>query len=257
MAEVVEMAPARTTTRTRAAVRVRPVPPLDPPFEDESLPYAWWREPPGQLALDLGAAGRNAGPRPGAGRPRNTASGQRVGAAGHRGATAASAGTPPPAGAVSVRGAGAGVTTSLAPAPATAGGPAAAGGTPGTGGSPGAGTMGASQEARRAARHVLGSCLEILDGHRPIGHVRRLCAPTAVLTLTDCLTAATRRLAHPANPSGRRYAPLRIRAVRVCEPAPGVAEVAAVLGRGDRSWAMALRLERRAGRWLSATIDLL
>lgn len=37
----------------RVAVRVRPVPPLEPPFDDERSPGAWWRETAGQLALDL------------------------------------------------------------------------------------------------------------------------------------------------------------------------------------------------------------
>jgi hypothetical protein len=56
-------------------------------------------------------------------------------------------------------------------------------------------------------------------------------------------TAAERR----GVPSAGR---LRLRRLRVGEPSDGVVEAAAVVGRAERAWALALRLERRDNVWL-------
>lgn len=68
----------------------------------------------------------------------------------------------------------------------------------------------------------------------------------------------------PARPgvpprSQRRTELLRIRQLRVCEPVPGVVESAVVLGTSTRSWAMVFRLERQAdsGAWLSIDVQLI
>ena len=48
-----------------------------------------------------------------------------------------------------------------------------------------------------------------------------------------------------------------VRRVQIGEPKPGVAEVAVVLNRRDQVWAMALRLELRDGRWLCTYLHVL
>ncbi|MFD0824025.1 Rv3235 family protein, partial [Micromonospora zhanjiangensis] len=116
----------------------------------------------------------------------------------------------------------------------------------------------ASPGTRQAAHLVLGRCLEILNGYRPVGHLRALSIPAHAPGLVERIGAAVRRIGSPATPRpGRPTVPFRLRRVRVCEPRPGAAEIAAVLGRGDRAWAMTLRLERRRGNWLLTDADLL
>ncbi|RKR90351.1 hypothetical protein BDK92_4721 [Micromonospora pisi] len=50
---------------------------------------------------------------------------------------------------------------------------------------------------------------------------------------------------------------LRVRRLRVCEPRTGVAEAAAVLAAEGRCWAMAFRLERQRGNWLATVTRVL
>lgn len=116
--------------------------------------------------------------------------------------------------------------------------------------------MTAGGEARQAARRILACCVEIIDGHRPIGHVRRLSEATDHAVLVGQLTAAVRRLARPQS-AGQRAGGLRVRVLRVSEPRPGGAEVTAVLGRGDRSWALAMRIDLGPAGWRASRINLL
>jgi len=62
-------------------------------------------------------------------------------------------------------------------------------------------------------------------------------------------------------PSSSSFAPtpgerVALRQFRVCEPREGVAEVAAVVGSGGRVWAMALRLERHRDVWLCTHLEM-
>ncbi|MFV2085390.1 Rv3235 family protein [Micromonospora sp. LOL_021] len=210
----------------RPPVRLRPAPPLDPPFTDEPAQFDLRPGPhPGvQLALDL------AGATPGAvvaDRPA-TADGQPVnGSAGGR-----RKGLPPDA------------------------------------------LAGASPEARRAAHRFLAASLEIINGFRPAGHIRRLADPAQSLAVGAQLAIAVDRARRPDDPGRARRGPaspqptpvvrggrrpvelLRVRQLRVCEPVSGVAEAVAVLGTDERSWALAFRLERRPTGWLSTTVDV-
>jgi hypothetical protein len=101
---------------------------------------------------------------------------------------------------------------------------------------------GPTSEARRAARRFMAICVEVLDGYRPPGHLRPLTSPAEFAKVTEEIARAVRRGAAPPR--------LRLRELRVCEPRPGIAEIAAVLGRGPCVWAMAVRLEHRHARWL-------
>jgi hypothetical protein len=220
------MVATRTAVATRPAVRVRPVPPLDPPFDDEPSATGWPAVAVGQLALDLVTAAA-------VGAPVTWPAGR---------VRASAPGTPPAGGRAGDPGAAGG----RAQAVTTDGGPATA---------PVA--LGATDEARRAAHRFLTFCLEIVNGYRPVGHVRPRVDPGELSTVTARLTSAAQRLARP----GQRPRPgdtVRPRRVRVCEPRPGVAEVAAVLHRDGRCWAMAFRLERRQdGHWIARTVELL
>ncbi|WBB96134.1 Rv3235 family protein [Solwaraspora sp. WMMA2080] len=205
----------------RPPVRLRPAPPLDPPFTDEPAQFDLRPGPhPGvQLALDLAQA------TPGA------------------------------------------VVTDRS---ATTAGPPADGR---RGLAPDA-LAGASPEARRAAHRFLAASLEIINGFRPAGHIRRLADPAQALAVGAQLAAAVDRARRPDDPGRVRRGPaspqptpvtrgkrrtaelLRVRQLRVCEPASGVAEAVAVLGTTERSWALAFRLERRPTGWLTVTVDV-
>ncbi|MCO6005925.1 Rv3235 family protein [Actinoallomurus purpureus] len=94
-------------------------------------------------------------------------------------------------------------------------------------------------DARLIARLVL----EVLAGVRPYHHLAGRTTPSVF----EQLGSLAARLA------GRRTP--RLRTVRVCAPAPDVAEVTATAAFGPRVQALALRLERDRGRWRCAAIE--
>lgn len=127
----------------------------------------------------------------------------------------------------------------------------------------------------QAAYRYVGLCLEVLEGYRPATHLRRLTLATAFESVMDQLSRPAARTGHPssggpqpqaaagrptaggahhARHGGRGNDRLRLRRLWVGEPSDGVVEAAAVLGRADRAWALAMRLERRGDLWLC--IDL-
>ena len=151
---------------------------------------------------------------------------------------------------------------------------------------------GASAEAGAAARRFAGTCLEILNGYRPTGHVRPLATPLEAATIIEQLTLARARVAdlqrstglggergyqrrqrtprgpdrrapdtrvvlRPISRSDGRPRLVGLGPLRVCEPRTGAAEVAAVVRTAGRAWALAFRLERRQGAWLCTTARML
>lgn len=115
----------------------------------------------------------------------------------------------------------------------------------------------ATVEGQRAARRFLDTCLEILNGYRPVGHARALTTPGHAMGLMEQLRTAVDRLPGAVQP--RQPAPQRLRllSLRVCEPRAGVAEAAAAIGNAGRTWALAFRLERLRGRWMTVLVQLL
>lgn len=114
---------------------------------------------------------------------------------------------------------------------------------------------GASRESNAAAHRFLGMCLEIFNGYRPAAHVRPLVDPPHAAAIAEHFLEAGRRFGVPGPQRAARRGcpaapPVQARRLRVCEPRPGVAEAAAVLGAAGRSWALAFRVERRRGTWL-------
>ncbi|MFE9188805.1 Rv3235 family protein [Micromonospora sp. NPDC007208] len=188
---------------SRPPVRLRPVPPFDPPYADETDGSYWPSPTDGQLALDLFASTRPNPVRP----PERRAALRPV----------PSRSTTHPA-------------VSLPPATAP--------------------------ETTRAAHRFVGTCLEVVNGYRSPAQARALLDPARAGDLLTELARATGRAGTARRRTGRPL--VRLLRLRVCEPREGAVEAAAVLtGAGGRSWAMALRLEHRRGRWLCTALHVL
>jgi hypothetical protein len=110
---------------------------------------------------------------------------------------------------------------------------------------------------RAAAQRFVGVCVEVLNGHRPVSHLRAITAPADVSGVTDQLVRRTTRT-YLARPGASAPGPnrVRLRSLHTCEPRDGVAELAAVLEYGAQIWAMAARLERRADTWLCTVVQV-
>jgi len=123
---------------------------------------------------------------------------------------------------------------------------------------------GASAEARWAVRRFVRTCVEVLNGHRPAAHLRRLSRPLEASEVVAQGMAAAHRVAdlrRATQPAGRRpsrrTAPVAVIRVRLCEPRPGAIEAAVALLTADRTWALALRLELHQGCWCATTLRLI
>jgi hypothetical protein len=94
-------------------------------------------------------------------------------------------------------------------------------------------------DPRPLARQYLQAALETLAGRRSPAQLQQWSSPSLFADL----------LKSPRQPiSGRAAAPA-VTSLHVSEPADGIAEVAAVIRRGDRFHAVAARLEGVDGRW--------
>jgi hypothetical protein len=110
---------------------------------------------------------------------------------------------------------------------------------------------------RTAVGQFLRAWLEILNGYRPLTHARALANPLDATAVMAATTDAVRRFARLREGVPPTRPRLRLGRVRVFQPAPHTAEVAAVIRSHRHAWALALRLEHRQGRWLCATVDVL
>jgi uncharacterized protein DUF6459 len=115
-------------------------------------------------------------------------------------------------------------------------------------------------EAHLAVRRFVHACVEVLNGFRPVNHLRELTGPVHYASVADQLTrrCVRLRMAPPTapvvgRPRAERVALVR---VRVCEVREGVAEAVAVLSHRDRSWAVALRVERGQHRWVCTVLQV-
>jgi hypothetical protein len=126
-------------------------------------------------------------------------------------------------------------------------------------------------------------CVEVLNGYRPAAHLRRLSLPKEASGVVAQAIAATDRVAElrrvrvahaagrrPTRAPGRRpasgarstdrrdrgHAPAGVIHLQVCEPRPGAVEAAVLLVTGDRTWAMALRLELHQQSWCATALRL-
>ncbi|MBX6391757.1 MAG: hypothetical protein IRZ08_22675 [Frankia sp.] len=95
---------------------------------------------------------------------------------------------------------------------------------------------------RAAAALVVRALVEVLSGLRPVGHLAGW--------TTYPLQSALERY------GGWFQGGTAVRSMRVSEPRPGAAEVSAVVSRGDRAAAIALRMEATDGRWRVTALHL-
>lgn len=117
---------------------------------------------------------------------------------------------------------------------------------------------GASGDARLAVRRFVHLCVEVLNGFRPAGHLRGLSLPSQAAEVVAAGLAGSRWVAELRKAKKtRRPAPVAVLKVHLCEPRPGVVEVAVVLVTGERTWAMALRMELHEQAWVATTLRLI
>jgi hypothetical protein len=104
-------------------------------------------------------------------------------------------------------------------------------------------------EPRSWAGRVVQAIIEVLAGVRPASQLVRW-------TTADVYDVITSRAA-ALRPAPEQDAPRGVvRSLHVTEPADGVAEVCALVRRGARSTAVALRLEGMDGRWQCTALEL-
>lgn len=99
------------------------------------------------------------------------------------------------------------------------------------------------------ARRLITAILETMDGLRPPNQLSRWVSPDIRDRINRRGILARQRRQRPSGPP-------QVRTLRVCEPADGVAEVAAVISHRARVRALALRMTGVDGRWLITTLEL-
>jgi hypothetical protein len=125
-----------------------------------------------------------------------------------------------------------------------------------------------------AVQRFMGMCLEVLNGYRPAAHLRRLALPTEAAGVIAQAVAGAKRVAErrrsaaaahrgrtqpviaaanrPTNP-----AIAKIRNVLACQPRADAVEATVVLATGERTWALALRLELHNQSWAATVLRML
>ena len=99
------------------------------------------------------------------------------------------------------------------------------------------------------ARRLIAAILESMDGVRPSSQLTRWVTPDIRDRISRLGVQARQRNQRPGGA-------LQVRAIQVCEPVDGVAEVAAVIGYRSRVRALALRMSGVDGRWLITVLEI-
>ncbi|HEX6936770.1 MAG TPA: Rv3235 family protein, partial [Actinomycetes bacterium] len=99
------------------------------------------------------------------------------------------------------------------------------------------------------AGRLVQAVVEVLAGARPVGQLVRW-------TSSDVYDEVAGLVLVRTGSGGPEQARAMVRSVHVTEPADGVAEVAAMVRRGVRTTAVALRLEGLDGRWQCTALEL-
>jgi hypothetical protein len=98
------------------------------------------------------------------------------------------------------------------------------------------------------SRRLVIAIIETATGRRPAGQLARHLAPSVYAGLARDPTRISRL--------GTAHRPAALHSVHIAEPAPEVAEVAAVVRVGQRYRAIALRLEGTDGRWRCVRLQI-
>ncbi|MGH3647445.1 MAG: Rv3235 family protein [Micromonosporaceae bacterium] len=137
-----------------------------------------------------------------------------------------------------------------------------------TGARPGrAGWQATSDDLPLAIKRFIDLYVEVLNERRPLNHLLAYASDPAFQAIKQGLVrrgsswwpvGRTRRVPaqrpRSAAPQNRPM-PIRVQRLRSATPQPGVAEIAAVLRRGDEVRAVALRLELDGSRWVCTTLE--
>lgn len=102
------------------------------------------------------------------------------------------------------------------------------------------------------AARLAQAVLEVEAAERPVTQLGQWVLP-AIYRRLDRRQQLRARQLDPRAPRVR--CPEQVRSVHVCHPTPDIAEVSVVTAGSERSRAMALRLERRKGRWMCTALD--
>jgi hypothetical protein len=118
-------------------------------------------------------------------------------------------------------------------------------------------------DAKLAVRRFVSVCVEVLNGYRPAAHLRPLALPMEAPAVVAQGIAGARRVAElrqtarPADRRPRRPGPVGVLRVLLCEPRAGAIEAAVLLVTGERTWAMAFRLELHHQKWAATALRLI
>jgi Family of unknown function (DUF6459) len=269
----------------RPPIRLRPVPQCDPPFDDELALEVWapadqpafdW-PPPARRSTpaDVEPLARTGGSKAASSRSRADSGRSRAGSsradsaesrAGSDGSRADLDGSRAGSGATRADFDGSRVRSEGSRARSGRSARSRAGAAAGSGSvGPGiARVEKVSGDAHLAVRRFVGMCVEVLNGYRPAAHLRRLTLPREAAGVVaqgmagaQRVTELRRAAARPGNRHARRPGPVAVLKLRLCEPRAGAVEAAVLLITGDRTWAMALRLEIHQEAWTTTALRLL
>ncbi|MFT4009506.1 MAG: Rv3235 family protein [Nocardioidaceae bacterium] len=117
--------------------------------------------------------------------------------------------------------------------------------------------QGDPEELRTWAGRFAQTVLEALNCDRPVTQLLRWTTPHIYRQLERRI-AARQKAVRSVPRIGQRHPVVRatVRSVHVCQPGPDAVEVGVHIQTGDRSRAMAARLERRGGQWLCTALEL-
>ncbi|MGH3715946.1 MAG: Rv3235 family protein [Micromonosporaceae bacterium] len=117
-----------------------------------------------------------------------------------------------------------------------------------------------------AIKRFIDLYVEVLNERRPLSHLLAYATDPAFRAIklglasrgTSWWPTGRLRTVRPRasrTPLQNRPMPIRVQRLRTTQPQPGVAEIAAVLRRGDEVRAVALRLEREDTRWVCTALE--
>jgi hypothetical protein len=99
------------------------------------------------------------------------------------------------------------------------------------------------------SRGLVQVLIEVIAGHRPVTQLLRWTTSAVYDSVRDQTLPRPRPGPHQV-----RRRP-RVTGVRACQPADGIAEIAAVVAVQHRVQALALRLEGADGRWIATALE--